>query len=266
MNHAKKMVLIDENALKRLQRRQNVSTPPLTSRLNGLDHEIQHVLKETNISDDEKVRLYTQALQNYLQLYNQKKNQPINVKLQPQVPTVTEVSETPQEAQPIQQEETAPQNDLERNILQTLPKTSKHRGKMILEKIKENPEVMKWDDKGQLVFHGKPIAGSHISDLIVDSLKTGKTSARGPLGWEMFTQGLAKVNAPEHWLRNVQRKSALREFKAGTQKSSQREEEEAGEDRNDWFPTPMTPPGPMRSKKTLNKSKAMRQRWLTFRN
>ena len=105
MNHAKRMVLVDENTLERLQRRQNVSTPPLTARLNELDHDIQDVLK--NIYEDEKVRQYSETLQNY----NQKKNQPINVKIQPPPPTVKEPTEPPQEAQqePNQREETVPQ-------------------------------------------------------------------------------------------------------------------------------------------------------------
>ena len=133
---------------------------------------------------------------------------------------------------------------------------------MLLEKIKENPEVMKWDEKGQLIVEGKAIPGSHISDLIKDSLKTGKASARGPLGWERFTQGLAKMNAPEHLLRNAQRKSALREFKSGGEALNQPEEESST---NEWFPTPPTSSsGPIRSK-TRNSRKEMRQRWLTFR-
>ncbi|KXJ27633.1 hypothetical protein AC249_AIPGENE16815 [Exaiptasia diaphana] len=55
----------------------------------------------------------------------------------------------------IQQEETVPEVGLEREILQALSKTSKACGKMLLEKIKENPEVMKWNDKGQLIVEGK---------------------------------------------------------------------------------------------------------------
>ncbi|KXJ10353.1 hypothetical protein AC249_AIPGENE17969 [Exaiptasia diaphana] len=64
-----------------------------------------------------------------------KKNQPINVKIQPPPPAVKEPTEPPQEAQqpPDQQEETVHEVGLEREILQALPKTSKTRSKMLLE-------------------------------------------------------------------------------------------------------------------------------------
>ena len=265
MNHAKKMVLVPEHTLERLQQRQNVNTPPLTTRLNGLDHDIQDVLKDDKISEDEKVRQYSQALQNYLTYYNQRKDQPINVKIQPPPVPVKQPDheEKPQEVQPsgqADQAESDPGTTIEREIIQVLPKTLKDRGKMLMEKIKENPEVMKWDDRGQLVFEGKPLKGSHISDLIKDSLRSTK-KLTPPLGYDRFTQGLAKMNAPDHLVGNKKRKTALRNMKAGIQQKS--DDQPVGD--NEWFPTPLTSTsGAMRSKPT--RGEKTKQRWLTFRS
>lgn len=257
MNHAKKMVLVPEHTLERLQQRQNVNTNPLTARLNGLDHDISDVLKNNKLSDDEKVRQYSQTLQNYLSYYNQRKDQPVNVKIQqPPVPKPPE--KEPQEVHNEEQEE----NPMERDILRTLPKSAMERGQMLLKQIKENPSVMKWDDRGQLIYDGKPVVGSHISDLLNDLLRTNKGAA--PLGWEMFTKGLAKMNTPDNLVRNSQRKTLLRELKSGVQ---EKEKEKNEEKKNEWFPTPeLSSPGPIRRMKTRNAQKQMRQRWLTFSN
>jgi len=263
MNHAKKMVLIPENTLERLQQRQTVNTAPLTSRLNGLDHDIQDVLSNEKLSEDEKVREYSQTLQNYLTYYNQRKSQPLKVNIEPaiiekkQEEAKEAETEPPQEAQEQQQEVT-----LERDIIRALPKTLKDRGKLLMAKIKENPEIMKWDDRGELIFEGKHLKGSHISDLIGDSLRMRKGVE--PVGWEMFTKGLAKMNAPEHLVRNTRSRNALREFKSGVKASNSKDKGE--EEANDWFPTPMSlpkGPGPVKSR-AKNPKKQIRQRWLTF--
>ena len=263
MNHARKMVLVPEQTLERLERRQNVSTPPLTARLNGLDHEITDVLKDKKLSEDEKVLQYSQALQNYLHYYNERKNQPINVKVQQPIVTPKAPENAPQEPQeqPQQQEVTQEpraevNKNIEREIIQALPKTLKDRGRRLLEKIKENSDVMKWDDKGRLVVDGTAQQGTHISDLIKDSLRASKKNSPGPMGWEMFTQGLARMNAPESLIRNAQRKLALRSFKSAGQEPPQEAE---------WFPTPSPfSPRPAKSRKRTARGETT-QRWLTFR-
>jgi len=255
--NAKKMVLVPEHTLERLQQRQTVNTPALTSRLNELDHEISDVLNNKKLSDDEKVRQYSQTLQNYLSYYNQRKSQPINVKVQqPPVPKPSE--REPQEACNDTTPETT--NTMERDILRTLPKTVVDRGQMLLEKIKENPSIMKWDDRGQLIYEGKPIVGSHISDLINDLVRSIKGT--GPVGWEMFTQDLAKMNTPDHLVRNSQRKALLKEYKSGVQPVVEKVQES-----NEWFPTPeLSSIGPLKRPNTRNAHKERRQRWLTFKS
>ena len=260
MNFAKKMVLVPEQTLERLERRKNVSTPPLTTKLNDLDASIEQLLKDKSLSEDEKVRQYSQALQNYLHYYNERKDQPITVKLQQPAPKIKE-AETPQEAHEENTQEPH-ETPIERNFIQeivnALPKTLKVPGKALLQKIKENPEIMKWNEQGELVLDGKTLHGTHITDLIKDSLR-GNKGSNGPIVWELFTQGLARINTPDHLIRNAQRKSALRHYKTGTQAASI----DSRENTNEWFPPPMvSSPGPMRNK---GQKKEARQRWLTFR-
>ena len=58
MNHAKRMVLVPENTLERLQNRQNVLSPPLTQQLKSLDAEMSDILASKQLDVEEKARLY----------------------------------------------------------------------------------------------------------------------------------------------------------------------------------------------------------------
>jgi len=267
MNYARKMVLVPEQTLERLKQREKVQTAPLTSNLSRLDHQMEELLNNHAISDEEKVKRYSQALQNYLIYYNQRKDEPMKITFQhPQESYQNHEEEEKLEVQPRQE---LP-DTIERDIVNALPKTLKNRGKLLIDKIKENPDVMKWDKRGQLVFEDRPLPGSHIVDLIGDFMRERK--GIDPIGWEIFARGLAKMNAPEDLVRNERRRGALREFKSRQQDQ---------DDPSVWLPTPPPtdpPPTPRRnlrrklppppvSDKTPGsiRSGELPKRWLTFR-
>ena len=59
------MVLVPENTLERLQQRQQILTPPVKQTLTNLDSEMTDILSSKELDDDEKVKLYSQVLQQY---------------------------------------------------------------------------------------------------------------------------------------------------------------------------------------------------------
>ncbi len=168
MNHARKMVLVPEQTMERLQQRQKINTAPLTSRLNSLNGYMQHVLENEDMTNEEKVRNYVNEFQNYLTYYNKRKDGavPVTMKTKPVLPkeTVKEAIENPE----------VEEDKIEQEILRSLPKNLKNRGKLLIDKIKENPEIMKWDDQGRLTVANQPVAGTHVVDLVSDFLKTRK--------------------------------------------------------------------------------------------
>lgn len=267
MNHAKKMVLVPEHTFERLQQKNNVNTAPLTSRLHGLDHEIHDVLQNKQISDDEKVRQYTTTLQNYLTYYNQRRNQPLKMNIESTTkPKEKDQEKTENETSSESTDNTHVEETQIDDIVRTLPKTLKERGRLLLGTIRKNPDIVKWDNHGQVFFEGKPLKGSHIGDLIRDSLQSHK--GKDPLGWEQFTKGLGQMNAPEHLIRNTKRRNALRQFKTGVEEAVSKE----GSTTNDWFPSasslsPKTPATPVKSKPPSKVKKQIQQqkRWLTLK-
>ena len=70
MNHTKRMVLVPEYTLERLQQRQKILTPPVTQTLRNLDVEMSEILSNKHLDDEEKAKLYNQALQRYLTFYD----------------------------------------------------------------------------------------------------------------------------------------------------------------------------------------------------
>lgn len=70
------MVLVPENNIERLQKRQQILTPPVTQTLKNLDSEMGDILSSNQLDDKEKAKLYNQVLQRYLTYHDQRKGQP----------------------------------------------------------------------------------------------------------------------------------------------------------------------------------------------
>ena len=205
MQHSKRMVLVPEGTVERFQQRQQVLTPPVTQQLKNLDSEMTDILTDKHLDDEEKARRYNQVLQRYLTFYDQRKGQPLSVKIT--TPTVTKTeqstevsnSEPSKETQQQQQQQQAEiveaiPTAIEQEVIKSVPKIYKAGARQLLDKIKENSDMLRWNDKGELIYENKAIPGSHIADLINDALRQRKNFQ--PIGSSVFARGLAKLNVP----------------------------------------------------------------------
>ena len=141
MNHAKRMILVPENTLERLQQRQQILTPPVTQTLKNLDNEMSDILSSKELDDEAKAKLYNQVLQRYLTYYDQRKGQPLHVKL-----TTPKPVETPKPEESKQStEEPAPEKSVstavEEEVMKSVPKIYKNGVRQLLDKMKENRDV-----------------------------------------------------------------------------------------------------------------------------
>ena len=223
------MVLVPENTLERSQQRQQILTPPVTQTLKNLDSQMSDILSSKELDDEAKATLYNQVLQRYLTYYDQRKGQPLHVKLT--TPKPVETLKPAESEESTAQAETIPISAVEQEVIKSVPKLYKTGARQLLDKIKENRDVLHWNEKGELVYENKPISGSHMVDLVNDILRHHKGFE--PMGWSVFARGLARMNVPENIVRNPQRQSAIREFKA-------RVREGTPESPTRWLPTPPT--------------------------
>ena len=254
MNHTRRMVLVPENTLERLQQRQQILTPPVTQTLKNLESQMGDILESKQLGDEEKAKLYNQVLQRYLTYYDQRKGQPLHVKL-----TTPKTTETPKPVENAEStEEASPDNSLptavEQEVMKSVPKIYKAGARQLLDKIKKHQDVLHWNDKGELLYENKPIPGSHVVDLVNDTLRHRKGFE--PVGWSVFARGLARMNVPENLVRNPQRQSAIREFKA-------RVREETPESPSRWLPTPpVTLSSVKKQRRRVESPRPQAVRWL----
>ena len=256
MNHTKRMVLVPENTLERLKQRQQILTPPVTQTLKNLDSEMTDILSSKQLDDDEKAKLYNQVLQRYLTYYDQRKGQPLHVKLTTPKPVETPMpEEESKETTKVSTEAETTSSAVEQEVIKSVPKLYKVGARQLLDKIKENRNVLHWNERGELLYEDKPIPGSHVVDLVNDILRHRKGFE--PVGWSVFARGLARMNVPENLVRNPQRQSAIREFKA-------RVREETPESPSRWLPTPPTTTSSpaKKQRKTFASPRPQAVRWL----
>ncbi len=105
-------------------------------------------------------------------------------------------------------------NNVETDIMESVPPTMKSRARQLVKKLKENNDLITWDDKGQMIYEGKPVVGSNVIDLVNDALHHRKNF--NPHGWRLFAKVLSDVNVPEGIVRNENRLKTIRDFKTGT--------------------------------------------------
>ena len=205
MEHVKRLVLVPEHLAENTTERKPL-VPPLTSQVNNLDGEMNSLLKRQDVTDDEKATLYNQILQRYLNYYDKRMSQPVRVSVVPPKPTDDKPETQPEDSVDLP-------NNVEADIMESVPPTMKSRARQLVKKLKENKDLITWDDKGQIIYEGKPVLGSNVIDLVNDALRHRKNF--NPHGWRLFAKVLSDVNVPEGIVRNENRLKTIRDFKTG---------------------------------------------------
>ena len=172
---AKVMHLVDP---KQLQRMDQMMTP-VQRTISRLDEEMERILNRSDISDSQKVSLYNQVLQRYLEY----QDRPIH----------------PQTAAP--PPDTAAK-DIDGEVFMTVPKSLRRKAEALLYRLKNDPTI-NWNERGELIYRGQIIPGSNMTDLINDTLRQRKTFQ--PHGWQEFARALRHGNVPQDLVGHRQR-------------------------------------------------------------
>lgn len=75
------MVLVPQETLTKLQSARRLEQTPTTRVVHGIDDDMRQLLERQDIADDEKVKLYHQTLQRYIEL-NRQRMKPLTMTLQ----------------------------------------------------------------------------------------------------------------------------------------------------------------------------------------
>ena len=85
-------------------------------------------------------------------------------------------------------------------IVHGIPKTMRTRASALLERLKARPDVISWDDMGQVKIDGVFIRKSNISDLISHAMRSQNNF--NPIASQEFFNVLSKLNVPRDLVRN----------------------------------------------------------------
>lgn len=203
MENAKKMILVEPHVIERIRQNENIPEKPLSL----LDKEMQKILNST-IEDREKWSKYSQILQRYLHFANAER-QPIVL---PIITDTTDdmifnnmnekeinndkmlVPKSPAIKEDVTQEKSIPSKYTPNYMFNSIPKTYRKRGELLLSNLLENKKNIKWDSNGRVIINNKTIPFSNILDLINDVLRPSKRAK--PLGWKKFASTLKEINIP----------------------------------------------------------------------
>jgi len=202
MKHSRKMFLIPEELMTLIQDKTEIQTSPLIRSMSHLNQQMDSIVNNSKLPTETKLRNHDQVFQRYLNLQHQQENYIPTVRVQ------STVEAEPQESQP-----PPPQPVSDSEILQTIPQKYKAQAEGLLRWMKKTPGAVEWDDKGVVTLDGKSIQGSSISDLINDTIRERKGFT--PKGRNDFTQILAKLNTPEDFVRNNNRRKLMTLLKTG---------------------------------------------------
>ena len=138
MNYTRRVILVPENTLERLQQRQQIWTPPVTQALKNLDSQMGDILSNKQLDDEAKAILYNQVLQRYLTYYDQRKGKPLHVKLTTPKPVETPKPEDSSEETSTESSagaEIIPTSAVEQEVIKSVPKLYKTGARQLLDKI-----------------------------------------------------------------------------------------------------------------------------------
>ena len=85
-------------------------------------------------------------------------------------------------------------------IVRGIPKTMRTRAIALLERLRARPDVISWDDMGQVKIDGVLIPKSNISDLISSAMRSRKYF--DPIASQEFFNVLSNLNVPKDLVRN----------------------------------------------------------------
>lgn len=215
MKHSRRMLLVPEEMMNLIYQKTNLETSPLVRSMSALNQQIDRNLDDANLSSEVKLKNHEQHFRRFLNLQDKKESYIPKVQIHPGTTTPPMVTQEPQQKLTQEQPQVAqpPPTVLDQQIIKSIPKRFQNQAEGLLEWIRKSPEAITWDERGVVSLEGRPIRGSSITDLMSDIVRTRKGFL--PTGRDEFTKVLAKLNTPEDFVRNEDRRKLISLYKAG---------------------------------------------------
>ena len=203
MTSARKMLLVPESEFRRLKQTQegNVTSPSTILEEVKHPNERELVKKYTNIelmlqdplkSDQEKVAEHKEMMNDFGVLKD-RVTVPHNFKREIE-----------------SKERTIDDDSVMDETIELLPPTLQKQARQLLNRLRGRTDLISWSKNGEVTIGGRRLAGSNITDLVGDVLRSRKSETPERA---RFLNVLAQANVPEEFVKNKSALSSYRKIK-----------------------------------------------------
>ena len=84
------------------------------------------------------------------------------------------------------------------NVLETVPARYRTKARLLMDQIRLRPDVLRWNERGQVLVGGRVVKNSNITDLINDAVRERKGFQ--PEGWQTFAGALKAIDVPQEFI------------------------------------------------------------------
>lgn len=259
MQYAKKMVLVPQETIQKVHASNERSAAPTYKGLSGLDEQMQTILRRSDIPQDERIKLYQQALLGYINMHH-KLNEPVTVKVE----TVPDAVSTETNAIKEPESMNVIPNSMSRwteRVKESVPKTLKRKAEQLMQLLQGDPsQALNVNEKGEVIVKGKTLEGTHIVDLINDALRRRKSFS--PQGWREFANVLTALHPPRELIGNQDRWKIIQQLQGNKeaipQKTGLKDDKEVEEKVGLYATTHHLPP------KKERRTRKPTRRWMPY--
>jgi hypothetical protein len=203
---AKKMALVPIDMLSMIKRSHEDLTPLTNPNKDQVLKKMGHVtdiLQDEQLPEDIKTSRLNEEINKY-SIFANKLLKPLSI--EKTTPAINKVTVVPDD------------------ILSSIPKTYHASAKVLLDKLRKHPKLIKWSPLNHEVeVRGRKLKGSNIVDLVNNVIRTRK-NIPDPVYGDTFLKVLADLNLPEELVKN---KKHINKFRSLKQKF-----DESGDDGN----------------------------------
>lgn len=180
MEHAKKFALVPHESVSK--------HIPNEKQLTEFDREMAKILN-SKLTEYEKVQKYYELLQKKMKMENSN------------LPWTEMVKTEENEKVPITSDNTSDYtSDYTSLILKSVPKTLVRNTTNLLSVFKSHPDLIKWNDKGEVTIRNQHMKNSNIIDLL-NLISTNKK--KSVAAQEEFLKVLEEINIPRNFVKNI---------------------------------------------------------------
>lgn len=198
MEYAKKMVVVPQELISRLEKASTPHSTHSSSREDDLSTEMKRILDNRVMSDSDKWKQYQQVLRRFLHLAATNR-QPITMP----------IVERESDGKVVDYDEAAirpkqPRRDgdtMIEDIIESLPTAYKTETRGLLRAMVKRPDLIRWDSNGTVYTNDEMIPNSNIIDIVHNIVRARKTS-QVPSGWTQVMSVLRELNVPSTYLGN----------------------------------------------------------------